>query len=206
DLIDYLGEYKFEVKLEFDDDDEVSLIEAELTEASEGELKDIVESKNKLTIVAASLSIDLTLADDVDVTLGGEDITLEELNDELDKIGGGANIYVELGFDKKDKVDEIKAYWEDVVGELIEVNEDDEEIVVEVSRREKTYELDRDVEFVFKLGASVDEDDYKKVSKYDDDIEGLLEFLEDCDEAKDTCSVALTLDGKYVTRVKATAE
>ncbi|MBQ7103651.1 MAG: hypothetical protein IJN89_06295, partial [Anaerotignum sp.] len=206
DLIDYIDEYKFEVSLEFDDDDEVSLIEATLTEASEGELKDIIESKNKLTIVAASLSIDLTLADDVDVTLGGKDITLEELNEELDDIGGGANIYVELGFDKNDKVDEIIAHWEDVVGELVDVDEDDEEITVEVSRKDKTYELDRDVEFVFKLGASVDEDDYKKLSKYDDDIEGLMEFMEDCEEADDTCTVALTLDGRYVTRVKATAE
>jgi len=206
DLIDYLGEYKFEVELEFDDDDEVSLIEATLTEASEGELKDIVESKNKLTITAASLNIDLTLASSVDVTLGGEDITLEELNDELDYIGGGANIYVELEFDKNDKVKTITAHWEDVVGELVDVNEDDEEITVEVSGKEKDYEMDRDVEFVFKLGTSVDEDDYKKLSKYDDDIEGLLEFLEDCDEANDTCTVALTLDGKYVTRVKATAE
>ena len=205
DLIDYLGEYKFEVKLEFDKDDEVSLIEATLTEASEGELKDIVESKNKLTISAASLNIELTLASDVEVTLGGEEITLAKLNKELDYIGGGANIYVELEFDKNGEVETITAHWEDVVGELVAVDEEDEVITVKVGKREE-YELGRRAEFVFKLGTSVDKDDYKKLSKYDNDIEGLLAFLEDCEDAGDTCMVALTLDDEYVVRVKATAE
>ena len=205
DLINYLGEYQFEVKLEFDDDDEVSLIEATLTEATEGKLRDIVESKNKLTITAASLNIDLTLASNVEVTLGGEDISLTDLNYELDDAGKDCYIYVELEFDKNDKVKAIAADWVDVEGELVDVDEDDEVITVKASKKED-YELGRKVEFVYKLGASVDEDDYKKLSKYDDDIEGLMAFLEDCEEADDTCTVALTMSGDYVVRVKATAE
>jgi hypothetical protein len=86
-----------------------------------------------------------------------------------------------------------------------DVDDEDEVITVKADRREE-YELGRKVEFVYKLGTSVDEDDYKKLSKYDDDIEGLLAFLEDCEDAGDSCMVALTLDDDYVVRVKATAE
>ena len=152
-----------------------------------------------------SMNIDLTLASSVEVTLGGEDISLTDLNYELDDAGKDCYIYVELEFDKNDKVKAIAADWVDVEGELVDVDEDDEVITVKASKKED-YELGRKVEFVYKLGASVDEDDYKKLSKYDDDIEGLLAFLEDCEEADDTCTVALTMSGDYVVRVKATAE
>ena len=42
---------------------------------------------------------------------------------------------------------------------------------------------------------------------YDDDLDGLYDFLKDCEKAKDTCMVALTLDSRGdVTRIKVTAQ
>ena len=206
DLMDNIGAYRFEVKLEFDKDGDVSKIEATLKEASEGELKDIVESANRISIRAAGLSLDLTLASKVDVTLDGEEVTLTELNNQIDYAFGDSRIYVELGYNSSGKVDEIVAHWEDVVGELTDVNEDDDEITVKVSGKKETYELGRSVEFVYKLGASVDEDDYKSLSRYDDDLDGLMDFWDDCEKAKDDCTVALTLEKSKVVRIKAIAE
>ena len=206
DLMDNIGAYRFEVKLEFDKDGDVSKIEATLKEASEGELKDIVESANRISIRAAGLSLDLTLASSVDVTLDGEEVTLTELNNQIDYAFGDSRIYVELGYNSSGKVDEIVAHWEDVVGELTDVNEDDDEIIVKTSDGKETYELGRSVEFVYKLGASVDEDDYKSLSRYDDDLDGLMDFWDDCEKAKDDCTVALTLEKSKVVRIKAIAE
>ncbi len=206
DLIDFVGEYSFEVKLEFNNDGDVSKIEATLKEASEGELKDIVEAANRISIRAAGLSLDLTLAGSVDVTLDGEEVTLTELNDQIDYAFGDSRIYVELGYNSSGKVDEIIAHWEDVVGKLTDIDEDNDEITVKVDGSKETYELGRSVEFVYKLGASVDEDDYKSLSRYDDDLDGLWDFLEDCDKAKNDCTVALTLKKNKVVRIKATAE
>ena len=113
---------------------------------------------------------------------------------------------MELGYNSSGKVDEITAHWEDVVGELTDINEDDDEITVKASDGKETYELGRSVEFVYKLGASVDEDDYKSLSRYDDDLDGLWDFWEDCEKAKDDCTVALTLEKSKVVRIKVTAE
>lgn len=206
DLIDFVGEYSFDVKLEFDNDGDVSRIEATLKEADEGELKDIVEAANRISIRAAGLSLDLTLASSVDVTLDGEEVSLTELNDQIDYAFGNSRIYVELGYNSSGKVDEIVAHWEDVVGELTDIDEDNDEITVKVDGEKETYELGRSVEFVYKLGASVDEDDYKSISRYDDDLDGLWDFWDDCEKAKDDCTVALTLEKNKVVRIKVTAE
>ena len=202
DLEDYLGEYTFEVELEFDDDGDVCKIEATLTEANEGELKDIVESKDTMTISAAGLTVELELAGSVDVTLNGDDVSLSELNEELDYAYGDSRIYVELTYNSSDKVKAIEAYWEDVHGELDDIDVDEDEIKVDGD----WYYIDRDAEFVYKLAASVDEDKYSSLNRYDDDIDGLEDFLKDCDDARDTCEVALTLDkNNDVVRIKVTA-
>ena len=202
DLEDYLGEYQFDVELEFDDDGDVCKIEATLTEANEGELRDIVEDAGMIAISAAGLTIKLDLASSVDITLDGEDISLSELNDELDYAYGDSLIYVELTYNSSDKVKAIEAYWEDVHGELDDIDTDEDEIKVDGD----WYYIDRDAEFVYKLASSVDEDKYSSLSRYDDDIDGLEDFLKDCDDAKDTCEVALTLDrNKDVVRIKVTA-
>ena len=125
------------MKLEFDNDGDVSGIEATLKEASEGELKDIVESMNRISIKAAGLSLDLTLASSVDVTLGGKEVTLTELNNQIDYAFGDSRIYVELGYNSSGKVDEIVAYWEDVVGKLADIDEDNDEITVKVDGTEE---------------------------------------------------------------------
>lgn len=202
DLEDYLGEYTFEVELEFDDDGDVCTIEATLTEANEGELKDIVESKDIMTISAAGLTVELELASSVKATLNGDDISLRELNEELDYAYGDSMIYVELTYNSSDKVKTIEAYWEDVHGELDDIDTDENEIKVDGD----WYYIGRNAEFVYKLAASVDEHKYSSLNRYDDDIDGLEDFLKDCDDARDTCEVALTLDKKNdVVRIKVTA-
>lgn len=207
DLIDHAADYKFEVELEFDNDGDVEEIKATLTEVNEGELKDLIPSQNFMTVVAANLNIDLTLASSVDVTLEGEDLTLDELNTQIDYAFGDSRIYVKLGYNSSGKVDEIEAIWEDVFGELVEINEDDDEIVVLEDGDKETYELANKVEYNFKLSSAVDEDDYKKNLRYDDDLDGLQDFLDDCDDAKDDCSIILTLNkSQRVTRITVTAE
>lgn len=207
DLLDYFKNYRFTVSLEFDSDGDVCEINAELTEAKEGYLKDIVENQNYITINAAGMYIDLDLASSVDITLDDEDITLSALNNELDYAYGDSRIHVELSYNSSGDVKKITAHWEDVYGELIEIKEDDDEITVKVDGKKKDYELGNKLEIVYKLAASVDEDDYKSLSKYDDDLDGLQDFLDDCDDARDTCMVALTKDSKSkIVRIAATAE
>ena len=208
DLIDYADEYKFEVELEFDKDGDVEEIHATLTEVNEGELKDLIPSEKFMTVVAANLNIDLTLANSVDITLEGEELTLEELNKQIDYAFGDSRIYVKLGYNSSGKVDEIEGIWEDVFGELVEINEDDDEIVVkrEGKTKKETYELAKKVEFNYKLSASVDEDDYKKKLNYDEDLDGLQDFMDDCEEAKDDCKIILTMDkNQKVSRITVTA-
>ncbi|WP_458406988.1 S-layer homology domain-containing protein [Anaerotignum sp.] len=207
DLIDHAADYKFEVELEFDNDGDVEQINATLTEVPEGELRDLIPSQNFMTVVAAGLNIDLTLASSVDVTLEGEELTLDELNTQIDYAFGDSRIYVKLGYNSSGKVDEVEAIWEDVFGELVEIDEDDDEIVVLEDGDKETYELANKVEYNFKLSSAVDEDDYKKNLRYDDDLDGLQDFLDDCDDAKDDCSIILTLNkNQKVIRITVTAE
>ena len=202
DLINNIGDYKFTVKLVFDKDDEVCEINAVLKEVNEGELKDMIPAKNFMTVVAAGLNVNLDLASDVDVTLDGDSITLDELNDEIDDISGSAYIFVELEYDKNSKVDEINAFWVDAEGELKVVYVDDDEIKVGT----KTYVLARSTEITYRLSGSVDGSDYRDLDDYDDDLEGLEEFLDDCDDAKDKCMVSLTLSSGKVTGIRAVAK
>jgi hypothetical protein len=134
-------------------------------------------------------------------------MTISKLNDELDYAYGDSRIYVELEYNSSGKVDEITAYWEDVFGELTAVDEDDDKITVKEGSSTEKYYLGRNVEFVYKLSNGVDEGDYKTLSRYGDDLDGLMDFMEDCDEANDKCMVILTLDNdKDVIRIKATAQ
>ena len=207
DLMEYVKNYSFTVKLSFDSDGDVCEIEATLTEAADGYLKDMVEDAGTITVDAAGMNLKLDMASSVDVTLDGEEVTLSELNEQIDYVGGGSRIYVELAYNSSGKVKEITAYWEDVYGELIEINEDDDEITVKVDGKKEDYEISTKVDFVYKLASTVDEDDYKKNLKYGDDLDGLQDFLDDCDDAKNDCMVALTKDSKgKIVRVCAIAE
>ena len=99
------------------------------------------------------------------------------------------------------------ANWEDEFGELKSVDEDEDEIVVKIGSKNETFVVDRDAEFVFRIGSNVDEDDYDDADDYDEDLDGLYDFLYDCDKAGDKCMVALTLDSRDdVLRIKATAQ
>lgn len=205
DLESYLSSYSFDVELDFDSRGDVIEIRATMKEASEGELRYI--DADVISIRAADISLELELASSVDITLGGKEMSISKLNDELDYAYGDSRIYVELEYNSSGKVDEITAYWEDVFGELTDINEDDERITVKEGKSTEKYYLARKVEFIYRLSNGVDEDDYKKLSRYGDDLDGLIDFMDDCDKANDDCMVILTLDSNQdVVRIKVTAQ
>lgn len=207
DLIDGYKDYSYTVTLEFDNDGDVCEITAEMEDAKSGYLKDLVEDKKTITITAGGMNLKLNLASSVKVTLGGEEITLTKLNSELDYAFGDSKIYVELSYNSSGAVKAIDAVWEDVHGELVAVDEDEDEITVKVDKSKKDYEISNKAEFVYKLASTADEDDYKKNLKYGEDLDGLQDFLNDCDDARDDCMVALTKDSKgRIIRICATAE
>lgn len=196
DLIDSYKEYSFTVKLGFNNDGDVCEITAEMADAKEGYLRDLVEEKKTITVTAAGLNLKMDLASSVTVTLGGESITLSKLNSELDYAYGDSQIYVELGYNSSGEVKTITAVWEDARGELISVDRKADEITVRTDDGKKTFEISTRAEFVYKLSSTADEDDYKRNLRYDEDLYGLQDFLDACADAKDDCTVALTKDSK----------
>ena len=200
DLIDSYKDYSFNVTLGFDKNGDVCEITAEMADAKEGYLRDLVEDKRTITVTAAGLNIKMDLASSVTVKLGGESISLTKLNSELDYAYGDSQIYVELGYNGSGEVKTITAFWEDARGELVSVDRRADEIEVRIDGSKKTFEISTRAEFVYKLSAAADEDDYKRNLRYDEDLYGLQDFLDACSDARDDCTVALTKDsmGKIV--------
>ena len=196
DLIDSYKDYSFNVTLGFDKDGDVCEITAEMADAKEGYLRDLVEDKKTITVTAAGLNLKMDLASSVTVTLGGESISLTKLNSELDYAYGDSQIYVELGYNGSGEVKTITAVWEDARGELVSVDRKADEIEVKINGSRKTFEISTRAKFVYKLSATADEDDYKRNLRYDEDLYGLQDFLDACADAKDDCTVALTKDSK----------
>lgn len=196
DLIDSYKDYSFNVTLGFDKNGDVREITAEMADAKEGYLRDLVEDKRTITVTAAGLNIKMDLASSVTVKLGGESISLTKLNSELDYAYGDSQIYVELGYNGSGEVKTITAFWEDARGELVSVDRRADEIEVRVNGSKKTFEISTRAEFVYKLSAAADADDYKRNLRYDEDLYGLQDFLDACSDARDDCTVALTKDSK----------
>lgn len=196
DLIDSYKDYSFNVTLGFDKNGDVCEITAEMADAKEGYLRDLVEDKRTITVTAAGLNIKMDLASSVTVKLGGESISLTKLNSELDYAYGDSQIYVELGYNGSGEVKTITAFWEDARGELVSVDRRADEIEVRVNGSKKTFEISTRAEFVYKLSAAADADDYKRNLRYDEDLYGLRDFLDACSNARDACTVALTKDSK----------
>lgn len=196
DLIDSYKDYSFNVTLGFDKNGDVCEITAEMADAKEGYLRDLVEDKRTITVTAAGLNIKMDLASSVTVRLGGESISLTKLNSELDYAYGDSQIYVELGYNGSGEVKTITAFWEDARGELVSVDRRADEIEVRVNGSKKTFEISTRAEFVYKLSAAADADDYKRNLRYDEDLYGLQDFLDACSDARDDCTVALTKDSK----------
>lgn len=196
DLIDSYKDYSFNVTLGFDKNGDVCEITAEMADAKEGYLRDLVEDKRTITVTAAGLNIKMDLASSVTVKLGGESISLTKLNSELDYAYGDSQIYVELGYNGSGEVKTITAFWEDARGELVSVDRRADEIEVRVDGSKKTFEISTRAEFVYKLSAAADADDYKRNLRYDEDLYGLQDFLDACSDARDDCTVALTKDSK----------
>ena len=196
DLIDSYKDYSFNVTLGFDKKGDVREITAEMADAKEGYLRDLVEDKRTITVTAAGLNIKMDLASSVTVKLGGESISLTKLNSELDYAYGDSQIYVELGYNGSGEVKTITAFWEDARGELVSVDRRADEIEVRVNGSKKTFEISTRAEFVYKLSAAADADDYKRNLRYDEDLYGLQDFLDACSDARDDCTVALTKDSK----------
>ena len=162
DLIDSYKDYSFNVTLGFDKNGDVCEITAEMADAKEGYLRDLVEDKRTITVTAAGLNIKMDLASSVTVKLGGESISLTKLNSELDYAYGDSQIYVELGYNGSGEVKTITAFWEDARGELVSVDRRADEIEVRIDGSKKTFEISTRAEFVYKLSAAADEDDYKR--------------------------------------------
>lgn len=196
DLIDSYKDYSFNVTLGFDKNGDVREITAEMADVKEGHLRDLVEDKRTITVTAAGLNIKMDLASSVTVKLGGESISLTKLNSELDYAYGDSQIYVELGYNGSGEVKTITAFWEDARGELVSVDRRADEIEVRVNGSKKTFEISTRAEFVYKLSAAADADDYKRNLRYDEDLYGLQDFLDACSDARDDCTVALTKDSK----------
>lgn len=196
DLIDSYKDYSFNVTLGFDKNGDVCEITAEMADAKEGYLRDLVEDKRTITVTAAGLNIKMDLASSVTVKLGGESISLTKLNSELDYAYGDSQIYVELGYNGSGEVKTITAFWEDARGELVSVDRRADEIEVRIDGSKKTFEISTRAEFVYKLSAAADADDYKRNLRYDEDLYGLQNFLDACSDARDDCTVALTKDSK----------
>ena len=196
DLIDSYKDYSFNVTLGFDKNGDVCEITAEMADAKEGYLRDLVEDKRTITVTAAGLNIKMDLASSVTVKLGGESISLTKLNSELDYAYGDSQIYVELGYNGSGEVKTITAFWEDARGELVSVDRRADEIEVRVNGSKKTFEISTRAEFVYKLSAAADADDYKRNLRYDEDLYGLQDFLDACSDARDDCAVALRRDSK----------
>lgn len=207
DLLDQFKSYSFNVKLAFDNQGDVSEIEATLAETKEGYLKDLVEDAKTITITAAGLNLKLDLASSVKVTLDGDEVTLSKLNNELDYAYGSSRIYVELAYNSSGDVKTITALWEDYYGELTAVDTKDDEITVKIDGKKETFDISTRADIIYKLASTVDEDDYKRNLNYDDDLDGLQDFLDDCEDARDDCMVALTKDSKgNIVRIRAIAE
>ena len=196
DLIDSYKDYSFNVTLGFDKNGDVCEITAEMADAKEGYLRDLVEDKRTITVTAAGLNIKMDLASSVTVKLGGESISLTKLNSELDYAYGDSQICVELGYNGSGEVKTITAFWEDARGELVSVDRRADEIEVRIDGSKKTFEISTRAEFVYKLSAAADADDYKRNLRYDEDLYGLQDFLDACSDARDDCTVALTKDSK----------
>ena len=174
DLIDSYKDYSFNVTLGFDKNGDVCEITAEMADAKEGYLRDLVEDKRTITVTAAGLNIKMDLA----------------------YAYGDSQIYVELGYNGSGEVKTITAFWEDARGELVSVDRRADEIEVRIDGSKKTFEISTRAEFVYKLSAAADEDDYKRNLRYDEDLYGLQDFLDACSDARDDCTVALTKDSK----------
>ena len=203
DLIGYMGSYVFHAELGFNNSGYVNAIKAQMQDAAEGELRYIDEAEGIISIRAAGMTVKQELADNAKATLGGKDISLAALDAKMYEAYGSV-LYVELEYNNSGKVKTITANWEDAYGELISVYEDDDEIVVKEDGRNETYIVDTSADFVYRLSSGVDEDKYR--SQYDNDLDGLEDFLKDCEDAGDKCQLAMTLDGNEVVWIKATAE
>ncbi len=216
DLLDNYEDITFEVKLEFDTDEDVSKIEAEFEEPESGELKDIDEDKEEITVVAAGINVELEL-DDADITLDGDDITLKKLNQELDYSSSKNWIQVELKYNNSGKVTEIEADWvneKPVKGNLRYVDVDRYEITIRDNDGDSyDYDVSNDVYINcnFSQGtntlaqASWFDKSYKDYDE--DDLEKLEKFFDACDDADVDCYVTLTVDSDGdVIKIQATAK
>lgn len=210
ELMEDMDTYDFTVKLEFDSADKVSKITADLQNPKEGYLKDIVEDKETITVTVGSVDVKLTLASNAEITLDGKSTTLKKLNSELDYASSKEQISVELTYNKSGKVTELEASWEEekpTSGELYKVSPSDNEIIIRDDGEKYTYSVKKSVDISVSFASSVDTDDYKKASKYTEDLSALKAFLSDCDDNKDDCYVTLTVNSAgTVTKIQAKAK
>lgn len=210
ELLEDMDTYDFTVELEFNSADKVSKITADLQNPKEGYLKDIVEDEETITVTVGSVDVKLTLASNAEITLDGKSTTLKKLNSELDYASKKEQISVELTYNKNGKVTELEANWEEekpTSGELYKVAPSDYEITIRDDGEKYTYSVKKNVDISVSFASGVDTDDYKKASKYTEDLSALKAFLNDCDDNRDDCYVTLTVNSAgTVTKIQAKAK
>lgn len=211
DLKSGYEDVNFTVKLEFDNRNRVTTIEAEMQEPTSGELRDIREDKDRITIEVSGVSVELDLASDVDITLDGDDITLKKLNSELDYTDSKNHINVTLKYNSKGEVRTLQARWNEDKpdsGDLYRVSYKNDEITIKDKNGDRyTYDVASDVTLRYSFSANVNERNYDDPSDYRDSLRGLEDFFADCEKNNDDCYVTLTLDKNgEVTRIGARAE
>lgn len=193
DLKKYYRDYTYEVELEFNSRGDVSKIEATLGEIEDGILRDINDRNSEITIEAGGVKYDLEYTSSVKVTLEGDSITLDKLNDKLD---WGDDIFVKLSY-SSGRVSKITATWENESGDTVKgviysIDSDNDEIRIEKNNGKSTYTLASDVEV--KLDGS-------KSSLYK--LENAFDDLDNDEEIR----VTLTLNSRErVTKIVAEIE
>ncbi len=220
DLKDNYKDINYTVKLEFDKNDDVSAITAEFDKPDSGQLKDIDEKKETITVISSGIDMKLRLDTDADITLDGKDVTLSKLNKELDYTSGKNQIKVGLKYNRDGDVIKLTAEWQNVKdikpekGELKDVNTKKSLItVVDNDGDSYDYNVARDVVISYSFSANTSvlasSSQFDKSYKdYDeDDLEGLSLFFRECWKNNSDCTVNLTIDSDgEVSRIKARAE
>lgn len=170
DLRNNYRDYTYEVELEFNTDGDVSEIEATLGEVEEGILRDVNDRNGTIKVEAGSVKYDLDYSGSVKVTLDGESISIDQLDEALDDAYGADQIYVELSY-SGGKVSKITAEWSDESGEtlkgtLYSIDVDGNELRIEKGSDRTRYTFASDAEVTLDGSSST----LSKLSRAFDDM------------------------------------
>lgn len=187
---------EIEISLTLNSSNDVTKIEAELigetVDTEEGVLSSLDD--NDITIKTSSGTENFDFASSLSIRLDGSSSSIDDLQDELDDLASDEVIYVTLSLDSDDEVTKVVAEVMDeddvdiapLKGYLVSVSTSSGKIVIESGSNTYTWYTASGVDVTYDLSSSYDEDDYG------DDLSGLKDFLNDCEDEGDDCYVTLT--------------